>query len=102
MKGCLAFGFALTSVIILGGAYVLKELENSSLLDQRLSERYGLLKCFSKVSKSDLKSYDQCSDYARLHIPAYPEYMAASPEESLPSEHWYFEVPAARISLATR
>ena len=41
MKGCLVIACFLAGVVILGGVYVFKELENSPLLDQRLSERYG-------------------------------------------------------------
>ena len=83
LKSCLISGSLITGVVIFGGIYLFKELENSPLLDQRLSEQYGLLNCFSKVSMGELTSYSECSDYARLHIPAYPEYMAATPEESM-------------------
>ena len=67
---------------MIGGFFVLKGLENSPLLDQRLSERYGLLRCFQKISQGEYKGFGECSEYAQFHYPLYPEFFAATPAES--------------------
>ena len=82
MKGCLVVGCFLAGVVILGGVYVFKELENSPLLDQYLSERYGLLRCFKKLSTGELSEPSQCSQYAQTHLPLYPEFIAKTPAEA--------------------
>ena len=65
-----------------GGFFALKGLENNPLLDQRLSERYGLLRCFQKISQGEYKGFGECSEYAQFHYPLYPEFFAATPAES--------------------
>jgi len=70
------------SAVVVGGFFVLKELENSPLLDQRLSERYGLLRCFQKISQGEYEGFSECSEYAQFHYPLYPEFYAATPAES--------------------
>ena len=82
LKSCLIAGGALVSTIMVGGFFVLKGLENSPLLDQRLSERYGLLRCFQKISQGEYKGFGECSEYAQFHYPLYPEFYAATPAES--------------------
>ena len=86
MKGFLKIALisvgALTSTIVVGGFFILKGLENSPLLDQRLSERYGLLRCFQKLSLGEFRRFGECSEYAQFHLPMYLEFIAESPEES--------------------
>ena len=82
LKSCLIAGGALVSTIMVGGFFVLKGLENSPLLDQRLSERYGLLRCFQKISQGEYKGFGECSEYAQFHYPLYPEFFAATPAKS--------------------
>ena len=82
LKNCLIAGGALVSTIMVGGFFVLKGLEKSPLLDQRLSERYGLLRCFQKISQGEYKGFGECSEYAQFHYPLYPEFYAATPAES--------------------
>ena len=60
----------------------MKGLEDSPLLDQRLSERYGLLRCFQKISLGEFRGFSECSEYAQFHLPTYLEFTAESPEES--------------------
>ena len=83
MKGCLVVGCFLLGVVILGGVYVFKELENSPLLDQRLSERYGLLQCFQKISWGELSEISECGEYAQHHLPLYSELIGTTPAESV-------------------
>ena len=82
LKSCLIAGGALVSTIMVGGFFVLKGLENSPLLDQRLSERYALLRCFQKISQGEYKGFGECSEYAQFHYPLYPGFYAATPAES--------------------
>ena len=86
MKGFLKIALisvgALTSIIVVGGFFILKGLENSPLLDQRLSERYGLLRCFQKLSLGEFRRFGECSEYAQFHLPMYLEFIAESLEES--------------------
>ena len=82
LKSCLVAGGALVTASVVGGFFVLKGLENSPLLDQNLSERYGLLRCFQKISWGELGGFSECSEYAQFHYPLYPEFFAATPEES--------------------
>ena len=73
LKNCLIAGGVLVSTIVVGGFFVLKGLENSPLLDQRLSERYGLLQCFQKISWGELGGFSECNEYARHHLSLYTE-----------------------------
>ena len=82
MKSCLIAGGALAGLIFVGGFFALKGLEDSPLLDQVLSERYGLLRCFQKISQGEYKGLSECSEYAQFHYPLYPEFFAATPAES--------------------
>ena len=86
MKGFLKIALisvgSLTGIIVVGGFFILKGFENSPLLDQRLSERYGLLRCFQKISQGEYKGFGECSEYAQFHYPLYPEFSAATPAES--------------------
>ena len=86
MKGFLKIALisvgALTSIIVVGGFFILKGLGNSPLLDQRLSERYGLLRCFQKISLGEFRGFSECSEFAQFHLPMYLEFIAESPEES--------------------
>lgn len=59
----------MTGVIVLGGVYIVNEVANSLLLDQYLSERYGLLRCFQKLSTGELSDPSECGKYAKLHLP---------------------------------
>ena len=86
MKVCRKFGLItggiLAGLIVISSVFVLRDLENSPLLDQRLSERYGLLKCFQKLSLSEFSDFSECSEYAQFHLPLYLELIAESPEQS--------------------
>ena len=82
LKICLIAGGVFVGAIAVGGFFALKGLENSPLLDQRLSERYGLLRCFQKISQGEHKGFGECSEYAQFHYPLYPEFFAATPAES--------------------
>ena len=86
MKGCRKFGLLtgcfLAGLILIGSVFVLRELENAPLLDQQLSERYGLLKCFQKISLGEFRGFGECSEHAQFHLPLYSELIAESPEES--------------------
>lgn len=81
LKSCLIAGGFAATVIVFGVAFLIKSTD--TFLDQRLSEQYGLLNCYSQLASSDLSSQSECSDYAKSHIPLYPEYMATTPEESV-------------------
>ena len=82
LKRCLVAGGAFVSAIVVGGFFALKGLENNPLLDQRLSERYGLLGCFQKISQGEYKGFGECSEYAQFHYPLYPEFYASTPAKS--------------------
>ena len=86
MKGCLKSflitGSVLTSTIVIGGILIVNELANSPLLDQHLSERYGLLRCFRKLSTGELSEPSQCSEYAQFHLPLYPAFIAKTPAKA--------------------
>ena len=73
----------MTGVIVLGGVYIVNEVANSLLLDQYLSERYGLLRCFQKLSKGELSDPSECGKYPKLHLPLYPEFNAKKLAESV-------------------
>ena len=83
LKSCLIAGGALVTTVVVGGFFILKGLENSPLLDQRLSERYGLLQCFQKISWGELGGFSECNEYARHHLSLYKELIAPTPEESV-------------------
>ena len=83
VQSCLTAVAFTSTVVAIGVIYLFKELENSPLLDQRLSEQYSLLKCYSQIASGELSSKSQCSQYAIHHMSLYPEYMAPTPEESL-------------------
>ena len=84
MKGCLKTflitgGFAAT-IVVFGVIYMVQSWD--VFFDQRLSEQYGLLNCYSQIASGELSSKSQCSQYARHHMLLYPEYLAPTPEES--------------------
>ena len=81
-KFCLLASGIFASSIVIGGFFVLKGLEDSPLLDQRLSERYDLLRCFQKISEGQYKGFSACSEYAQFHYPLYPEFYASTPAKS--------------------
>ena len=70
------------SIVVSSGIHVINVFETSFFLDQRLSEKYGLLKCFLKISEGELSELSECSKYAQFHYPLYPEFFAATPAES--------------------
>ena len=76
-------GAIITGGIVIGGFYIFNEMANGLLLDQYLSERYGLLRCFQKISMGELSNSSECGKYAQAHLPLYPEFNAKIPEESL-------------------
>ena len=80
LKTCLFTGGLFSAVIALGTIYVIKSWD--VFFDQRLSEQYGLLNCYSQIASGELSSKSQCSQYARHHMLLYPEYLAPTPEES--------------------
>ena len=73
---------AFAGVVFVGVFFAFKELDDSPLLDQRLSERHGLLKCFRKLSSAEFGGFSECSEYAQFHYPMYPEFYAATPAKS--------------------
>ena len=85
MKGCLKIcliaGSFATTIVVFGLIYVVKSWD--VFFDQRLSEQYGLLNCYSQIASGELSSKSQCSQYARHHMLLYPEYLAPTPEESV-------------------
>ena len=83
LKSCLVAGTTITGVIVIGGVYIVNEVANSLLLDQHLSERYGLLRCYQKLSTGELSNSSECGKYAQAHLPLYPEFNAKTPKESL-------------------
>ena len=82
LKSCLITGGILTSTLVIGGIFIFNEFANSPLLDQYLSERYGLLRCLKKLSTGELSEPSQCSQYAQTHLPLYPEFIARTPAEA--------------------
>tara|TARA_B100000674_G_scaffold495043_1_gene521219 strand:- start:246 stop:653 length:408 start_codon:yes stop_codon:yes gene_type:complete len=81
LKNCLiAGGFAATTFVV-GVIYLLKSWD--VFFDQRLSEQYGLLNCYSQIASGKFSSTSQCSKYARHHMYLYPEYLATTPEKSV-------------------
>ena len=83
LKSCLMTGTIIAVGIISFGFYIFNEMANGLLLDQYLSERYGLLRCFQKISMGELSNSSECGKYAQSHLPLYPEFNAKIPEESL-------------------
>ena len=81
LKTCLVTGSLFSAVIVLGTIYAIESWD--VLFDQRLSEQYGLLNCYSQIASRKLRSHAQCSKYARHHMFLYPEYLAATPEQSV-------------------
>ena len=83
LKSCLITGGVLTSTLVIGGIYIIRELAKSPILDQRLSERYGLLQCFQKISWGELSKISECGEYAQHHLPLYSELIGKTPAESV-------------------
>ena len=81
LKSCLIAGGFAATVVVVGIIHMVRSWD--AFFDQRLSEQYGLLKCYSQIASGELSSQSQCSKYARHHIPLYPEYMATTPEQSV-------------------
>ena len=81
LKTCLVTGGLFSAAIALGTIYVIKSWD--VFFDQRLSEQYGLLNCYSQIASGKLSSKKQCSQYARHHMFLYPEYLAPTPEQSV-------------------
>ena len=81
LKTCLFTGGLFSAVIALGTIYVIKSWD--VFFDQRLSEQYGLLNCYSQIASGKLSSKSQCSQYAKHHMYLYPEYLAPTPEQSV-------------------
>ena len=81
-KGCLVAGAIITGGIVISGFYIFNEMANGLLLDQYLSERYGLLRCFQKLSTNEFSDTSECEKYAQIHLPLYPEFSAETLTES--------------------
>ena len=81
LRSCLITGGFTATIAVFGLFYLVKSWD--VFFDQRLSEQYSLLNCYSQIASGKLSSKKQCSQYARHHMFLYPEYLAPTPEQSV-------------------
>lgn len=81
LRSCLITGGFTATIAVFGLIYLVKSWD--VFFDQRLSEQYSLLNCYSQIASGELSSKSQCSKYARHHMYLYPEYLATTAEKSV-------------------